>query len=401
MSRRDWTRAALVAVLVLVIVVASAGAGFAAGWYLGPDARQQPPTPASQANIQEQFQVFWEAWDIIERDFNRDGPLDTQKMIHGATRGMIEALGDPHTVFIEPAQAEILSQDLEGSFQGIGATVDMIDGYLVIIEPLQDSPAALAGLLPGDVVLEVDGQSLEGMGLMEAIALIRGPRDSEVRLLVHREGMSEPLEVDITRTTIDLPTVTHRMLDEEIAYLRLSEFNGQATTRLQTALTELLAQNPRALVFDLRGNPGGYLHIAVEVASQFIRDGVVVTEKDAQGEVTEYRADGQGMALDIPLAVLVDGGSASAAEIVAGAIQDAGRGVLIGRPTYGKGSVQVTHTLNDGSAVRVSIARWRTPSGRQLDKDGLSPDILVPIDSEAPSGEDPVLQRAVEHLNGR
>ncbi len=400
MTRRDWTRTALVVVLVLMIVVVSAGAGFAAGWYVAPEVQRPSPTQASQADIQQQFRVFWEAWDIIERDFNRDSPLDTQEMVYGATRGMIESLGDPHTVFIEPAQAEILSQDLAGSFEGIGATVDMIDGYLVIIEPLQDSPAAHAGLLPGDVVLEVDGHSIAGMELMDAIALIRGPENTEVRLLLLREDLVEPLEVAITRASIDLPTVTYRMLDDGIAYVRLAEFNGQATSRLRAALSELQAQNPRALVFDLRSNPGGYLHIAVEVASQFIEDGLIVTEEDARGKVVEYRADGSGLALDIPLAVLVDGGSASATEIVAGAIQDAERGVLVGRPTYGKGSVQVTHTLSDGSAVRVSIARWSTPKGRVLDSDGLTPDILVPADSEA-AGDDVVLRQAVEYLDSR
>lgn len=400
MSYRDWTRAGLIAVLVLVMVVVSAGAGFTAGWFLRPQIGPSP-TPSSQGDIQQQFGIFWEAWDVIEREFNRDGPLDTQKMVNGATRGMVDSLGDPYTMFIEPAQAKILNEDLEGSFEGIGATVDLVNGYLLIIEPLQDSPAARAGLLAGDVVLEVDGNSLQNVDLMEAISLIRGPKGTEVHLLVSREGVAEPFEVAVTRDKIDLPTITYRVLDDGIAYIRLTEFNSQATTRLREALRELMRSDPRALIFDLRGNPGGYLHIAVEVTSQFIPDGVVVSEKDAEGKITEYKAEAGGLATEIPLVVLVDGGSASASEIVAGAIQDTGRGALIGRRTYGKGSVQTTHTLSNGAAVRVSIARWRTPNGHQLDGEGLTPDVIVPPDQEASPDKDTVLERAIEYLANR
>lgn len=398
MSYRDWTRTALVAILVLIVVVASGAMGFAAGWYLGPQAKPSP-TPSATDDVQQRFRIFWEAWGVIERDFNRDGPLDAQEMIYGATRGMVESLGDPYTVFAEPAQAKIFDQDLEGSFEGIGATVDVIEGFLVIVEPLQDSPAAKAGLLAGDVVLQADGVPLQGMDLMEAIALIRGPKGSQLRLLVRRHGVPDPFEVMVTRDKIDLPTVSYKMLDDEIAYVRLTEFNNQATARLVAALKAVMAQKPRALIFDLRGNPGGYLHIAVQVGSQFIGEGVIVSEKDRSNKVTEYTAEGKGLALDVPLVVLVDGGSASAAEIVAGAIQDSGRGVLIGRPTFGKGSVQTSHTLSDGSSVRVSIARWYTPKGHQLDKDGLTPEIIVPLPDpgQAPSG-DAVLERALQYL---
>lgn len=397
MSYRDWTRTALVAIVVLVVAVASGGMGFAFGWYLSP---QATPSPSAAANddIQQRFRIFWEAWDVIERDFNRDGPLDTQKMIYGATSGMVRSLGDPYTVFVEPAQAKIFDQDLEGSFEGIGASVDVIDGHLVIIEPLQDSPALKAGLRAGDIVLEADGKSLQGLDLMQAIALIRGPKGSQVQLLIRRQGVPEPFEVVVTREKIDHPTVAHSMLEDRIAYVRLTEFNNQATARLRAALQELLADEPRALILDLRGNPGGYLHIAVQVASQFIPDGVIVTEKDRNGEITEYTAEGEGLALELPLVVLVDGGSASAAEIVAGAIQDQGRGVLVGRPTFGKGSVQTSHTLSDSSSVRVSIARWYTPDGHQLDSEGLTPEIVVPLDLERQAGEDPVLERAIEYL---
>jgi carboxyl-terminal processing protease len=396
MNSQDRARLALVAVLVFAIVLASSGTGFAAGWYLAPQAA--PAANPPREDLQQRFGLFWEAWSIIEREYNADAPLDLQKMVYGAISGAINSLGDPYTTFSEPAQARIFEEDLEGSFEGIGATVDLVEGLLVIVEPLESSPALKAGLRPNDVILEVDGQSLQGLDLTEAISLIRGPKGTRVRLLIHRPGMLEPFEVELTRDKIDLPTVSHQMLEDGIAYVRLTEFNNQATTRLRAALRSLMEEEPRALIFDLRGNPGGYLHIAVQVASQFIREGVVVIEKNSKGEVGELRADGRGLALDVPLVVLVDGGTASASEIVAGAIQDLGRGTLIGRPTYGKGSVQASYTLSDGSAVRVSIARWYTPNGHQLDGDGLTPDIVVEPNPEQSADDDPVLERARQFI---
>lgn len=399
MSTQDRMRTALVVILVLAIALAAGGTGFAAGWFVRSHAVAAAPPPAT-TTLQQRFGLFWEAWSIIEREFNHEAPLDLQKVVYGAISGAIHALGDPYTTFSEPAQAKIFEQDLEGSFEGIGATVDQVDGLVVIVETLDGSPAMKAGLRSKDVLLEADGKSLQGMDLSQAINLIRGPRGTQVRLRVLRESVPEPFEVVVTREKIDLPTVSYRMLDQGIAYLRLTEFNNQATTRLQAALRELLKEQPRALILDLRGNPGGYLHIAVQVASQFIRDGVIVTERDSKGKVTEFKAEGNGLALDIPLVVLVDSGSASASEIVAGAIQDAGRGTLVGRATFGKGSVQASYTLSDGSAVRVSIARWYTPNGHQIDGKGLTPDVVVPLDADnaAGPGRDAILERAEQFI---
>ena len=396
MTHREWTRSALVVVLLLVVVLASTGAGFAAGWYLRP---QMEPMRGAAGENQQYFDIQWQALDIIQREFNHEGPLDWQALGRGATSGMVQALGDPYTTYVAPEEARIFEEDLAGSFGGIGASVDLMDGYLVIVEPMEDSPALRAGLRTGDIVLKVDGQEMQGLDLVQAIALIRGPKGTQVTLLILREGVQEPFEVKVTREQIDLPTVATRQLEGGIAYLRLTEFNNQAATKLRDGLRELLAGNPRALVFDLRGNPGGYLHISVQVASEFIRSGLVVTERDAGGKVTEYKAEGNGLAFDIPLVVLVDGGSASAAEIVAGAIQDTGRGVLIGRQTYGKGSVQVSHPLSDGGSLRVSIARWYTPKGHQLDGSGLVPDVIVPMEEDLDRDRDLVLERAIEYLS--
>ncbi len=396
MSCNKWTRTALILLLALAMMAASGATGFAAGWYL--KGASSPTRASVPHDVQERFDIFWQVWGILEDEYDREGPLDTQKMIYGAIDGMVRSLGDPATAFSEPSETKVLEQDLQGTFFGIGASVDLIAGRLVIVEPLKDSPAAKAGLRPGDVILEVDGRPMEGIDLTEAVALIRGPEGTQVRLLIGREGEAQPFEVVLVRARVELPTISYRMLGDGIAYVRLFEFNGQASLRMKEALRALLAESPRALILDLRGNPGGYLHIAVEVASQFIPRGLIVTEKDHTGKVTEHKATGDGLALDLPLVVLVDGGSASAAEIVAGAVQDTGRGVLIGRPTFGKGSVQTTHTFRDGSSLRVTIARWRTPNGRQLDREGLTPDIVVPYDPDQPADADPVLERALEYL---
>jgi carboxyl-terminal processing protease len=399
MSRRDWTRVALVVVLVLLIVIASGGVGFAAGWYL--NSQGTPPASAgSHPELQQGFRTFWETWDILDREFNRQGPLDTQKMIYGAIAGMVRAVGDPYTMFMEPTQARYFDQDLQGSFEGIGATLETVDGQLVVAELIPNSPAAKAGLQPGDVLLKADGKPLQDVTQSEAITIIRGPKGSQVVLQIHRPGQPEPFEVTVTRDTIEMPTVTYRMLDNGIAYVRLAEFNQQAATRLQEALRSLMANKPKGLVFDLRGNPGGYLHIAVQVASEFLRSGtLVVSEKDYDGKSSEYKAEAGGLALDVPLVVLVDGGSASAAEIVAAAIQETGRGILVGRTSFGKGSVQTTHTFGDGSALHVTVARWYTPKGKQLDGKGLTPEIAVPADQDtSTTGQDAVLQRAAQYL---
>ncbi|MGQ9682860.1 MAG: S41 family peptidase [Anaerolineae bacterium] len=395
MTQREWTRTALIVVLLLVIVVASTSVGFAAGWHLRP---QLGMAPSPAGDNRQYFDIQWQALDIIEREFNREGPLDWQALGRGATSGMVRALGDPYTTYVGPEEARIFEEDLAGSFGGIGASVDLVDGYLVIVEPMPDSPAARAGLRGGDVVLRVDGRDLEGLDLVQAIGLIRGPKGTQVTLLILREGVQEPFEVKVTREQIDLPTVETRQLDDDIAYLRLTEFNNQAATRLREALRQLLADSPRALIIDLRGNPGGYLHVSVQIASEFIRSGLVVAERDARGKVTEYKADGKGLAFEIPLVVLVDSGSASAAEILAGAIQDTGRGVLIGRQTFGKGSVQVSHTLSDGGSLRVSVARWYTPKGHQIDGSGLVPDVIVPPAEGQDPNRDVILERALAYI---
>lgn len=347
----------------------------------------------------EAFELFWEVWHILEEEYYGELPTEAE-MTYGAIRGILDTLDDEHTVFFDPDTANVMREDMSGSFEGIGAFVRMReDGHLMIVAPIEGQPAEAAGLRRGDIILETDGVALEGMNIYEAILHIRGPKGSVAHLKVLRENVAEPFFVEVERARIEMPTVEARMLEDGVAYVRLYEFNSQASARLEDALKELLAQNPRGLVFDLRNNPGGYLNEAVNVASQFISEGKILIERFSDGTDQVYETRQGGLALEVPLVVLVNAGSASASEIVAGAILDAGRGKLVGETTFGKGSVQLLHELRDGSELRVTVARWFTPNDRQIHGQGLEPDIVVEMTPEdLDAGLDPQLDRAVEYL---
>jgi carboxyl-terminal processing protease len=354
------------------------------------------PTPASED--EEAFQVFWEAWGIVQRDFYGDLPAEDE-ITYAAIRGMLSALNDPYTSFVEPEEVAIRAEDDSGEYEGIGAYVDMDeDGKLVIVEPFEGSPAEEAGLQAGDRVIAVDGVSVIGMTLYEAIGLVRGPAGSEVTLLVEREGVEEPFEVTVTRDRFELEIVDVEMLDDDIGYIRLREFGARATEKMEEGLEELLAQNPKGIVFDLRFNPGGWLDQALGVADLFLSDGVILTQRWRDGREEVFRARDGDIGEDIPLVVLVDRGSASASEIVAGALQDHERAILIGEVTFGKGAVQTVHTLSDGSQLIVTSAMWFTPNNQPIHGYGLTPDIEVPYPEVLEPDEDPQLERAIEYF---
>lgn len=358
----------------------------------GPD----QPTPTPPPDRETLFQPFWEAWDIVHEQYV--DPVDDVELMRGAIRGMIEALGDPHSSYMDPDEYRQATIPLEGEYEGIGAWVDPTGEYLTIIAPMPGSPAERAGLKPGDQIIAVDGEDVTGMDGNLVIRKVLGPAGTKVRLTIRREGVPEPFTVEIVREHIVIPSVESRMLDEGVGYVRLFTFGEDTARDLRQALRDLLEQNPKGLILDLRGNGGGFLNTAVEVASEFIPDGVVLIERFGDGTEQTYRATGRGLATDIPLVVLVDGGTASASEIVAGAIQDHGRGLLIGETTFGKGSVQNWVPLSgDNGAVRVTIARWLTPNGRQISGQGLTPDIVVEAPEEA-TDRDPQLEKAIEVL---
>ncbi len=345
------------------------------------------------------LRILLEVWDLVENEFYGELPTP-QDRVYGAVRGMLGTLDDDYTSFMEPTIAEIQRTDASGSFEGIGALVRMNEeGVLEIVRPFEDQPADKAGLLPGDRVLKVDGVSVTGYGIYEAIALIRGPEGETVVLTVQRGLGTEPFDVSIVRARIEIPIVEGRVLEENIGYVSLFEFSSLATAQLESTLEDLLEQGVTSLIFDLRDNPGGYLDQAVRVSDLFLDEGLVLIERSSDGQEHEFPSTSRGLAQDIPLVVLVNSGSASASEIVAGAIQDRQRAMLIGETTFGKGSVQLPHTLSDGSELRVTIARWFTPNDRAIHGEGLAPDIevlLTPEDAEA--GLDPQLERAIEYL---
>ena len=352
-------------------------------------------TPSEGAS----FGIFWEAWRVLQDQFYGELPTESE-LPYAAIRGVIAATGDQYTAFLDPARAQILKNDLSGSFEGIGATVRLRpDGKLEVVQPLAGWPAIKAGLRAKDAIVKVDGVSIEGMSLYEAIALIRGPAGTTVLLLVEREGIEQPFEIQVERTRIELPIVESRMLSDGIGYVRLTEYTETATDKLAQALRGLNAQKPRGLILDLRGNPGGYLSTAIEVTSQFVGQGPILIERFKDGREYRHQSIPGGLALKIPLVVLVDGGTASASEITAGAIQDTERGILIGTTTLGKGSVQTSQTLSDNSELRVTIARWFTPNDRAIHGTGLAPDIKVEItEQDLASGLDPQLDRAIAYL---
>lgn len=384
-------------VLSIVLVSGAFTGGYAVSRLAFPPA--PPPDGGAPADWKPFFPVFWEAWNYVKQDFYKT-PVDQNEMVYGAIGGMIDSLGDPHTMFTEAKVAAITSTELQGSFEGIGATVEMREGRLTIVSPIKGSPAEQAGLLPNDVVLKVDDTIIQNMDVNQAVTLIRGPKGSTVTLTIQRVKVA-PFTVSIVRDTIRTPFVeSHMIPNSTIAYLRLNDFGATAPQEVHTALQELLAQKPTGLIFDLRRDPGGYLNAAVDIGSEFLKsDQTILIEKDKQGHVQEFKAKSGGLATDIPMVLLVDGGSASASEIISGALKDYGRATLIGTKTYGKGSVQNVNTLSDNSELRVTIAHFFSPKGNEINDVGVSPDKEVKITADDIANKrDPQLDAAVQFL---
>jgi carboxyl-terminal processing protease len=361
--------------------------------------KQATTAPEGEISREDLFEPFWEAWDIIHEQYV-DQPVDDTSLMRGAISGMLDSLGDPHTSYMDPFQYEQANIPMSGEYEGIGAWVDPTGKYLEIISPMPNSPAEEAGLKPGDKVIAIDGEDMTGIDGNLVIKEILGPAGTDVVLTIDREGKPEPFDVTVTRQKITIPSVDYRMIEgENIAYLKLITFGQDTRSELRDALKDLLANDPDGLILDLRNNGGGYLQTAVAIASEFIDEGVVLYEDygDDQ-EMKSYRAQKGGLATDIPLVVLVNEGSASASEIVAGTIQDHERGPLVGTTTFGKGSVQNWIELsNNEGAVRVTIARWLTPDKRQIHEQGLTPEYEVELTEEdVQNEEDPQLDKAIE-----
>jgi carboxyl-terminal processing protease len=366
-----------------------------------------PPSPAVQpdqqsatpGDLQTLFKPFWEAWNVVHQQYVNQ-PVDNQKLMQGAIRGMMDSLGDKQTFYMEPQLYQSETSSLQGQYEGIGAYVDTQGDYLTIVSPIQGSPADLAGLRAGDKVIAIDGQDMTGVAPEQARLKVLGPEGTKVTIKVLRQGESQPLEFTITRAKITIHSAEGKMLDNGIAYVDINTFGEHTTQELRDTLDQLLKQNPKGIIIDLRNNPGGYLNTAVEVASEFIDKGVVLYEQYGDGHRDTHNVLGNGRATDIPLVVLINEGSASASEILAGALQDYGRAKLVGVQSYGKGSVQNWVPLsNNEGAARVTIAKWLTPKERAIDHVGLAPDVYVQMTPEDfQAGKDPQLDAAVQTM---
>jgi carboxyl-terminal processing protease len=404
----------LIIVVMFVMVVGATLAGFYAGrvsaanqestFMVMPGSTHQvealPQAPVDQS-VSELFAPFWQTWRLIHQQYVEQ-PVDDVKLMRGAIQGMVDALGDEHSSYIDPDSLEEFQAQLTGTqYEGIGAYVDTTREYLTIIAPMMGSPAEKAGLKPGDQIIAIDGEDMTGIDGELVRQKVLGPAGTKVRLTIKRPGVAEPFDVEIVRASIKSTNVIGRMERNNIAYIRLLAFGDENTIRdFREMLKKLLAEKPDGLILDLRNNGGGLLNSAIEITSEFIKDGIVAYEVYGDGRRETFKASGKGLATEIPLIVLVNEGSASASEIVAGAIQDLGRGKLVGATTYGKGSVQVWNDLlNNQGAVRITVARWLTPNGRTIQGIGLTPDVEVQMSEEDyAAGKDPQLDKAIELL---
>ncbi len=410
--RSKVTLTILAIAVAAILIVGSCSAGFVAGRLFSPSDQLLAwlPFAGSQTvedtangtteDLVQLFAPFWQTWDLVHEQYV-DQPVDDDLMMRGAIRGMLDALGDPHTSYLEPDQYNDLTAQLQGddSYEGIGAWVDPTADFLTVIGPIPGSPAEKAGLRTGDKIIAIDGEDMTGIDGELVRQRVLGPAGSIVTLTILRTG-DEPFDVRITRASITVPSVDYRMLDGDIGYVRVLIFADNTQEQLRSALEDLLAQNPNGLVLDLRNNGGGYLQSAIDVGSEFISDGIIVYEEYGDGRRKTYEPRRGGLATDIPMVVLINEGSASASEIVAGAIQDNGRGLLVGMTSFGKGSVQIPTVLkNDEGAVRITIARWLTPNERTIHGVGLTPDVVIEFSEEdIANNRDPQLDKAVDLL---
>lgn len=375
-----WAKIGVAILTLLIVAFSSLGVGILIGSTgSGSFAR------STQAGEPEQFSVFWEAWDIVHRRFVDRGALDDRQLTYGAVRGMVEALGDEgHTAFLTPEERARQQTELSGTFFGIGAQLGIRDQLPVIVAPFDGTPAAKAGVKAGDIIMQVDGEDVTSLPLNEIVSKIRGPEGTQVRLSLLRPDETRSLEVTITRGEIRVPAASWAMVPgTSTALIRLSQFTATAEDSVKEALQGAKDAGATGMVLDVRNNPGGLLEQAVRVTSQFLTDGDVLLEEDANGNRRAYAVQSGGEGTELPMVVLINGGSASSAEIFAGAMQDHERAELVGQTTFGTGTVLEPFELQDGSALLLGTRQWLTPEGRLIRKQGISPDHEVELPIEA------------------
>ena len=408
----------IISALLVLFIISLAGASYYAGYQNGV---KNPKVEIIKGVVdlnggQEEgvdFSLFWDAWKILKEKYIDSDQISNQELVYGAISGLFGAAKDPYSIFMAPSQAQSFNQEISGEFGGIGAELGLRQGQLTIVAPLKNTPAEKIGLKAGDKILSIDNNPTVGMSVDEAVKKIRGDRGTKVTLMIFRDGWDKPRDFTIIRDVIQIPTLDWKMVDQNgkddpngrILYVQLYNFYEKAPLLFyQMALETILKTPPAAgIVLDLRNNPGGYLDASVDIAGWFLdTNSLVVSEKFKSGEIQSSKTKFNGLFRNIPAVVIINQGSASASEILAGALRDDREIKLIGQKSFGKGSVQEVDQLKDGSLIKITIAHWLTPKGLVIEKNGLKPDFEVEItDQDAASGKDPQFDKAIEVLKSQ
>ncbi len=387
-------------ILISLVIGFFVGAEFQKSQELSGGLRELINREAGQPEAVD-FSLFWEVWNLVHEKYVDRSELDTQKMVLGAIQGMVESIGDPFTVFLQAEESKRLQEDISGEFAGVGIEIGMKEGVLTVIAPLEDTPADRAGIIAGDMITQIDGESTSDITLDKAVSKIRGRRGTKVVLTILRkkDGTEETKDIEIVRDKIKVPTVKFSKIDSDIGHIKLFSFNQIAKSEFDKALNEFKKQGAdKKIILDLRNNPGGLLDLAIDISSYFLEPGsVVVVEDFGNGQRDELKARSNGFLKDTKVVILINKGSASASEIVAGALHD-NRGVkLIGEKTFGKGSVQQVEDLRFRNSLKITVAKWLTPNGRSISDEGIEPDIEVErTEEDIKNDRDPQLEKAIE-----
>jgi len=427
-KRNKWSKRIALIVLILVLMAASFGSGLYISQksevikklaekevvYLGNLIGKYGGGRDDIFKQDVNFNLFWEVWDTLEKEYVDKNKLNDKEMFYGALKGLVASLDDPYTVFMDPKLSREFADDLAGTFEGIGAEIGIRKEVLTIIAPLEGMPAAKAGLSAGDKVYAINGEATTGMTVDEAVSKIRGPKGTDVTLTIFKEGSDAAKDVVITRGVIIVKSIktetvssagaggSQEKKDNDIFVLKISNFNNDTLELFNKAVQEILAKNPKGIVLDLRNNPGGYLDTAIELASEWVDDGIIVTEKFSEEKKNEYFSRGRARLKDYPTVVLVNRGSASASEILSGALRDYKKATIVGEQTFGKGSVQTLREFGDGSSIKITVAKWLTPNGDSINDAGIKPDIEIKMtDKDYEENKDPQMDKAIEILKNK
>lgn len=378
----------------LVVVIIALLFSFGFGFYCGEVEGKAKITPVEGLD----FSLFWEVYHALQESYVNPEDIDNEKIMYGAISGMTASLDDPYTVFLDPERAKIFDEDIKGEFQGVGMEISVKDGQLTVIAPLEGTPAQKAGMRAGDKIIKVDGVLTYDLTIEEAVKLIRGPKKTEVVLTVFRDGWTMSKEIKIIRDVIQIPSLKWELKNDNIAYIKLYHFTEKADIDFKKASLEILDSSAEKIILDLRNNPGGYLHIARNIAGWFLEKGEIVVIEDfsRQNETTEYKSNGPSKFQFFPMVILINEGSASASEILAGALRD-NKGIqIVGKKSFGKGTVQMVEKLKQGS-LKITVANWLTPNGHLITGKGLEPDIEIEItEQDFEEDIDPQLDKAIE-----